>query len=155
MRLISSFDMNDSGYGFWVYANSNGTNQVWTTTNYCDNNWHYLVYLRESGVIKLYVDTILKDSKSYAGSVDLSSLNYTFSGQPGYYFFKGLIDDVRIFNASMSTSQVREQYYIGLNTLFKSSQIALVFLAEIRPDMAAAGFLALPAPRGDAGFRFG
>lgn len=33
------------------------------------------------------------------------------------------MDDVRIYNVAMSTSQIKEQYYSGLNSLLASGNI--------------------------------
>ena len=41
----------------------------------------------------------------------------------GGWFFNGKMDDVRIFNAAVPTSQIKEQYYSGLNSLFAKGQI--------------------------------
>jgi prepilin-type N-terminal cleavage/methylation domain-containing protein len=48
----------------------------------------------------------------YTGSLD------TPSG-----FFNGKIDQFRIYNTSLPTSQIQEQYYVGLNNLLSSGQI--------------------------------
>lgn len=41
----------------------------------------------------------------------------------GYYPLNGSIDDVRVFNATIPTSQIRKQYYAGLNKLLASGGI--------------------------------
>jgi len=38
-------------------------------------------------------------------------------------FFSGLIDDVRIYNAAIPISQIKEQYYEGLNNLLVTGGI--------------------------------
>jgi prepilin-type N-terminal cleavage/methylation domain-containing protein len=38
-------------------------------------------------------------------------------------FFNGQIDDFRVYDALIPTSQIKEQYYIGLNSLLSSGQI--------------------------------
>ena len=38
-------------------------------------------------------------------------------------YFSGRIDDVRIYNTAMPTSKIKEQYYLGLNSLFANGGI--------------------------------
>ncbi|MFA5432139.1 MAG: LamG-like jellyroll fold domain-containing protein [Candidatus Paceibacterota bacterium] len=37
--------------------------------------------------------------------------------------FNGLIDDVRLYNTAIPISQIKEQYYLGLNNLLNSRGI--------------------------------
>jgi len=39
-------------------------------------------------------------------------------------FFHGLIDDARIYNAALSTSQIKQNYIAGLNSLLASGSIS-------------------------------
>jgi hypothetical protein len=41
----------------------------------------------------------------------------------GIYPWIGLMDEIRIFNAAMPTSQIKEQYYVGLNKLLANGGI--------------------------------
>lgn len=41
----------------------------------------------------------------------------------GGWYFNGKIDDVRIYNAAILASQIKEQYYVGLNNLLISNKI--------------------------------
>jgi len=42
----------------------------------------------------------------------------------GYGQFKGLIDDVRIYNTALSTSQIKQEYIAGLNSLLANNNIS-------------------------------
>ena len=64
---------------------------------------------------------------------------------------KGLIDDVRIYNAAISTSQVRENYLAGLNKLLANNAITKTEydsrISELNPSFAPAErSLSLVAP---------
>lgn len=39
-------------------------------------------------------------------------------------FFRGLIDDVRVYNATLSYSQIKQNYVAGLNSLLSNSLIS-------------------------------
>jgi hypothetical protein len=38
-------------------------------------------------------------------------------------YFSGMVDDVRVFNTIIPTSQIQEQYYTGLNKLLNNGGI--------------------------------
>ena len=39
-------------------------------------------------------------------------------------FFKGLVDDFRIYNAALSTAQIKQNYIVGLNSLLANGNIS-------------------------------
>ncbi|MFA5431466.1 MAG: LamG-like jellyroll fold domain-containing protein [Candidatus Paceibacterota bacterium] len=104
--------------GFTAPANLSGTSNV------VDGLWHYLtVTLSSSNVASVYVDGALQNSNS----VTLASYSYSGVniGRTQYLeYFNGLIDEVRLYNAAISTSQIKEQYYIGLNKLLINKSIS-------------------------------
>jgi hypothetical protein len=68
----------------------------------------------------LYIDGKYHSTYAQAfGSPDNSANNLTIGGSS----YNGLIDDVRIFNAAMPTSQIQQNYFAGLNKLFAKNQI--------------------------------
>ena len=90
--------------------------------------WYYLVATYNKDDIapqaKLYINavqrhtyTFSKAMKSDLFTVKIGDVDGT---QPN---FAGKIDDVRIFNAAMPTSQIKELYYSGLNNLLSSHSI--------------------------------
>jgi len=129
----------DYGYGI---SRRNDTNAIkfdtYSTTTrdtldslfiFNDSSWHLITATWDGTTNtngkKIYIDGIL-DAQS-------TSLISTM-GQPSYqfmigvtaantYFFNGLIDDVRIYNMAISISQIKEQYYAGLNSLLTKSSI--------------------------------
>lgn len=94
-----------------------------------DNNWHYAVATwdgtNNADGKKIYIDGALDNKKTSTISA---------MGQPTYQFrigagsssllpLNGLIDDVRVYNATMPTSRIKEQYCAGLNGLLKNGEI--------------------------------
>ena len=89
--------------------------------------WHYITITRRSGVVYSYIDGISYGTpvaNNYDFSVITGSPLLLGTGQPGGDRMSGKIDDVRIYNAAMPTSQIKEQYYAGLNSLLISGQIS-------------------------------
>ncbi|MFA5431735.1 MAG: LamG-like jellyroll fold domain-containing protein [Candidatus Paceibacterota bacterium] len=77
--------------------------------------------------VKIYVNGSLDRSadgvyRDYDVNLPLELGRYTSYTMSSVYF-KGSIDDVRIYNAAISTSQIKEQYYAGLNNLLTNGGI--------------------------------
>ncbi len=106
--------------------NSTGTEELLFFTfdgnrNYVDagtiglNSWHHLAatYSTTDGM-KIYLDGVLIDSNSYNGTPSVGSL--ARSNQIGAYvdhpahFWKGKIDDVKIYNKTLTDSEVLAEF---------------------------------------------
>ena len=77
------------------------------------NSWHFLVGVVGGGRVKLYVDNVLK--ADVAGPSGLNNLirknNYIGrSNWSANAYFKGLIDEVRIYNRALSASEIQDHY---------------------------------------------
>ena len=119
------FDMNDSGYGLWVFWNGTGNPNTRTTINYGDNKWHFIVFMRNSDVFTLIIDNIAKVTTSYTSPIDLSTFNFILGrGGSQAYYFNGLIDDIRIYNEAISYSQIKQNYITGLDSLRSKNLIS-------------------------------
>lgn len=83
-----------------------------------DTDWHHYAITTSGLVATFYEDGINRtaDSSFINGNITLDVIGY------GYYY-NGLLDELRIFDAKMSVSQIKEQYYIGLNKLFANGGI--------------------------------
>jgi prepilin-type N-terminal cleavage/methylation domain-containing protein len=88
------------------------------------NEWHLIVVTYDGvNLLKLYVDGNLQDStNSYTLNTVLGT-SQIGSWFGNVYNFQGLIDDLRLYKTSILTSQIKEQYYVGLNKLLNSGGI--------------------------------
>ncbi len=108
-----------------------------TTTSYelasgsgvSTGQWHHVCVNFGAGGVKLYLDGTLADSDSYTGGLGTNSGgtgNYEplvlgscswgsgdLAHTPLSYYFRGLIDDVRIYNYPLNTDQVSDLYSGG------------------------------------------
>ncbi|MDD3170409.1 MAG: LamG domain-containing protein [Candidatus Pacebacteria bacterium] len=98
-------------------------------SNTTDNKWHYFVGACDRSQHKapdVYLDGILKNgaSSGYCDQLtdDIPLGLLYIGGTSGY--FNGLIDDVRIYNAAIPSSQIQQNYYLGLNQLLINNGIA-------------------------------
>ena len=97
---------------------------VSSTTNVNDGNFHYVVFVvdRSSQTEQLYIDNSLQASAGIAtvGSLDTSfdlDLGGTASPNTLVNFFAGTMDQVRIYNGALSTSDIQSLFNEGGSTL--------------------------------------
>jgi hypothetical protein len=105
---------------------SNLVNDVDYRPNDTKNRWThiYVVFDRVAGRVYEYVNGVKQsntvDISSVTGSVT-NPYNY-ISGVAGWKF-DGFIDEVRIYNAALTASAIRDQYVAGLDKLLAGRQI--------------------------------
>ncbi|QWV93274.1 chitobiase/beta-hexosaminidase C-terminal domain-containing protein [Geomonas oryzisoli] len=115
----SSYVLTSNGGGAsnkWVFAISNGTvgsgASAVDTEVIVPNAWTHLVGTYDGAAIRLYVNGILKATTAKTGAIGYSTLplrigtSNVYAGQ----FFKGLIDEVRVYNRALTASEVQEQF---------------------------------------------
>ena len=97
------------------------------SNNINDGLWHHVVGVYDGNYIKLYVDGVEQGTPVfYPGNIN-TSVNVVLIGKDSKTisnFFHGLIDDARIYNAALSTSQIKQNYIAGLNSLLASGSIS-------------------------------
>ena len=95
------------------------------------NTWYLVVFTYNSnGASKIYIN----GSEAGSGTLPVDIDNHKKTVLIGHFRasadaslsrpFAGLIDEVRIYNAAISSSQIKEQYYAGLNSLLANGNIA-------------------------------
>ncbi len=94
-----------------------------------DNIWHSIVLVldRASAKCFIYIDGVQRLQDIY-GPTDTfgntaESVKIGKRAVTGYLPFNGLMDEFRIYNAAMPTSQIKEQYFSGLRSLLASGQV--------------------------------
>jgi predicted outer membrane repeat protein len=89
------------------------SNEIISTTgaNYADGNWHCVVHTfgGEQGGQKLYVDGKLEasGSKSFSDFDWQTEIRIGYSSDASQHYFMGTLDDVRIYNRSLSQMDVQ------------------------------------------------
>jgi type II secretory pathway pseudopilin PulG len=117
-----------SGSGVFI-DNADGTNRdTLGFTGFTNSIWQYLVMtVDRDGLTKAYIDGVSVNSKTTTISLDITP-NYELLiartiSVGSYSYMNGFVDDVRIYNAVILTSQIKEQYYAGLNKLLSNGGI--------------------------------
>ncbi len=78
-------------------------------------SWHHYVLTYNGSVIKLYIDDVLVNSTAYSTALTKNS-NPVYIGD----FFSGFIDDVKIYNKSLSATEIKNLYNAGINNRTKT-----------------------------------
>jgi prepilin-type N-terminal cleavage/methylation domain-containing protein len=88
------------------------------------NVWHYWAITYNLTSVLIYRDGVV-DPIGVQNKTISFTLNRLLIGTALYTnnYFNGYIDDVRLYNVSIPTSQIKEQYYVGLNKLFANGGI--------------------------------
>ncbi|MFA5431885.1 MAG: LamG-like jellyroll fold domain-containing protein [Candidatus Paceibacterota bacterium] len=103
---------------------------VLTQSGVTFNNWYHIVVVGQNNGSnwKMYVNGEFKVPGTSVGVVSRNTSGNYFllggaQGDAWYGYFSGLLDDVRIYNVAISASQIKEQYYVGLNKLLNNGGI--------------------------------
>ena len=123
---------NGKGFNYTCFGNSaggysGGGNNFPYNYTFSNNVWYYLSFTVDSSSnAKLYINASQLGATRVFTNLVLTNntniLNIGSSSMIGSYF-KGLLDDVRIYNTAMPISQIKEQYYAGLNNLLINGSI--------------------------------
>ncbi|MFA5714917.1 MAG: LamG domain-containing protein [Candidatus Paceibacterota bacterium] len=118
------------GLNFAHRAYGSGSSQTITGSNIgvvFNNNWHNIVWTVDSSRnMKLFVDGIQNGNTTVISTTTeayYSSIGAGYHCSSPNYLWNGYIDEVRVFNAPLPTSQIKEQYYAGLNRLLANGGI--------------------------------
>ena len=92
-------------------------NAVSTTSDtFHDGNWHYLVGMFNGSYISVWADGIEKGSTAFSGSILYRGDNIQVGRNTGASnFWKGTIDEIAIYNRSLSESEIRQIYWGSVN----------------------------------------
>jgi len=89
--------------------------------------WHYAAITWDNSVEKIYLDSSLQYSGSRSGNIPVDTIFFigaqNFEGVPDIHFH-GLLDEIRMFNAVLSSSQIKQNYIAGLNSMLSNGTVS-------------------------------
>jgi TolB-like protein len=111
------FGDKNTGNLFFDFTLNNRTDsaRISSGINIHDDSWHHAVVTRQmkNNELRLYYDGDFINSSTFTGSVD-NSPNPVYIGLSPYlgasYPFRGIIDDVRIYNRALGLDEVKALY---------------------------------------------
>jgi prepilin-type N-terminal cleavage/methylation domain-containing protein len=133
-RYIELFFRNDGKIALAQWNASGGGNYMHNNTVLSSNYWYYLVLSSDGSTYKIYINgtdqSLIINSGINNGDwfSDTNNRDNWTIGTLKYNnttvnYMNGFIDDVRLYNAAIPTSQIKEQYFVGLNKLLASGGI--------------------------------
>jgi hypothetical protein len=78
--------------------------------NFNDDQWHFFVGQRSGDKWRLFADGTQVSEVTATGAGDISTGNLLVIGLLGTAFFNGVIDDIRIYNRALSSSEISELF---------------------------------------------
>lgn len=102
LRLYN-FDANDNTVVFDIAG---------FDSNISDGKWHMISITKSGNNWSLYLDSQLNTSASYSGFLDYGKYNLSF-GYEGSKFLNGGLDEIGLWNRSLSSNEIRTLYNLG------------------------------------------
>ena len=83
-----------------------------------DGSWHHIVLVYDSGTVNCYKDGSLNNgtasiNNSPTNSDSSSSLTIGKTGYSGSGYFSGSVDEVRVYNRALGTTEITKNYNHG------------------------------------------
>jgi hypothetical protein len=106
------------------YFLADGIVNVGSDSGSWDTNWHNVTVTSDGAILKMYIDSIVQQSTANAIGINFF-INDSANLRIGHISnsFPGKLDEVRIYNAALTISQIQEQYRAGLDKLLVKGAI--------------------------------
>jgi len=110
----------------YAYNSSVSGNSMLTNTSFDNNTWYHVTVTSDGTYVKYYVNGNLDSTHEFdvvlgAGGCDERLVIGAGGANTVYNYFNGMLDEVRVWNITLNTDQVYQQYASNLNK-FNSSQ---------------------------------
>ena len=125
------FDI-DTDDGLRMVLNVSGTQTLLTTAGIPQNNvWSHVAGTYDGTTMRLYLNGVQVASQASSGSIGVSDENLIIGNDPTLVSpFNGTIDEVAIWNVSLSSDEIRKHYEKGvlkLNLSYRTSNDSTAF----------------------------
>lgn len=114
----------EGNYHFFIDYNGTGGTVSIPSSLLNDGAWHWVAGTYDGSTAKLYVDGALKATNSF--SATFSSTNLVIGRYEGatsdFYYFDGLISEVRIWNVARTQTEIQD----NMNTTLSGTETGLV-----------------------------
>jgi len=123
------------------------------TRSITDRFWHHIVAVYDGASLKLYIDNTLDTVAKATGAIAATTNPLVIGGdRPGSYVgpWKGVIDDVRLYNTALSSADIAELYRTGKENISRGLFVysrALRNYASVGSRLQLEGSVLLPENR--------
>ncbi|MDD2470126.1 MAG: LamG domain-containing protein, partial [Bacilli bacterium] len=119
-RNALSYSNNAIRFGYYDGVNWFGVSGVFNA-----GKWIYAVGVNDEKSLSLYLNGIIQTDggSPYIASSNSLTIGWSGNNSVGEYW-KGLLDDVRIYSAALSSAQIKQQYIAGLDSLLAKGSIS-------------------------------
>jgi prepilin-type N-terminal cleavage/methylation domain-containing protein len=120
----------------WVYVGGGYKIPVFSTSYINNNEWFFVVLTYDGTNTKIYLNGNFMNAVPGTGAIGTTTTDFYIGAEsstnttPTTPFLVGSVDEIRIFNAGIPLSQIREQYFSGLNSLLVKGQITSEYYAS-------------------------
>ncbi|WP_052596808.1 LamG-like jellyroll fold domain-containing protein [Aureispira sp. CCB-QB1] len=94
------------------------------------NEWYHIVGVYDGTAMRIYVNGIEQNSIVQSGTFDVSASTFKIGGWAGVGHWNGCIDEVRVWNAARTLSDIRENMHLTL----KGTEANLVAYYQFNTD---------------------
>lgn len=130
---INNAHLSTRKFGFILRTATNtwGDDFALSTSTLQLNTWYFVVGVREGNLVKIYVNGVLeKTDAGTGGLIDYGTSPSASIGQKdgtSQHWFKGTIDDVRIYKRALTLSDIQTLYnWTGINETFNNSESQII-----------------------------
>ena len=119
----------------------NSTTLTYSTLALNTSQWYHVAAVYGGGILKLYLNGILVASQSVSGSIAADATKLTLGRDPlsSTKYFKGKIDEIRVFNTALTDAQVQKMVYQEIQNT--SSQVRGAIVPKNVPALPFANLL--------------
>ena len=92
-----------------------------------NNTWYHLIGTWDGSNTRLYINGTVVNNGSWSGSIISDKPLQIGGGEAwasNWRYFKGIVDDVRLYDAALSSSQIKQNYIAGLDSLLSKNLIS-------------------------------
>ncbi|MFA5232376.1 MAG: LamG domain-containing protein [Candidatus Paceibacterota bacterium] len=142
---MAMHDMGTPALTWHVRKSDNTGSYLYSYSVSQTNKWYHVVGTHQSASFQRFYVNGKKEADLNLTWGPVAAAGYdwrigTTDWQASSAWYNGLIDEVRIYKTAMSTTKIQQNYYVGLNKLFKNDGIMLnefnERIAELKLNLA-------------------
>jgi len=102
---------------------ANSSNVSWASQILDNNKWYYITLAREDTSIRLYTNGAYQDSKTLSTNTPHQFQKIGCTDSAGW-FFKGMIDELSLYDSALSQANIKKDYIAGLDSLVNNQSMS-------------------------------